>query len=105
MAARASPAATADVRRAIVMGAGEAARMLLAGIHEQGWTVLGLLDDDPAKRRARIGGVPVLGPLDAVARQGGARRGHACHRRHALGHARRSAGARWTWPAAPGCRC
>ena len=57
---------SADARRAIVMGAGAAARMLLAGIHEQGWTVLGLLDDDPAKRRTRIGPVPVLGPLDAV---------------------------------------
>jgi FlaA1/EpsC-like NDP-sugar epimerase len=56
----------ADARRAIVMGAGAAARMLLAGIHEQGWTVLGLLDDDPAKRRTRIGPVPVLGPLDAI---------------------------------------
>ena len=55
-----------EIRRAIVMGAGAAARLLLAGIHEQGWVVLGLLDDDPAKRRARIGGVPVLGPLDAV---------------------------------------
>ena len=53
-------------RRAVVMGAGQAARMLLAGIHEQGWTVLGLLDDDPAKQRARIGSVRVLGPLDAV---------------------------------------
>jgi FlaA1/EpsC-like NDP-sugar epimerase len=57
----------ADVRRAIVLGAGAAAKMLLAGIHEQGWVVLGLLDDDPAKRRARIAGVPVLGPLAAVA--------------------------------------
>jgi FlaA1/EpsC-like NDP-sugar epimerase len=56
-----------DVRRAIVMGAGAAARLLLAGIHQQGWTVVGLLDDDPAKRRARIAGVPVLGPLEAVA--------------------------------------
>jgi FlaA1/EpsC-like NDP-sugar epimerase len=55
-----------EIRRAIVMGAGAAARLLLAGIHEQGWIVLGLLDDDPAKRRARIGGVPVLGPLDAI---------------------------------------
>lgn len=55
-----------EVRRAIVMGAGAAARMLLAGIHEQGWVVLGLLDDDPAKRGARIGGVPVLGPLAAI---------------------------------------
>jgi FlaA1/EpsC-like NDP-sugar epimerase len=40
--------------------------MLLAGIHEQGWVVLGLLDDDPAKQHARIGGVPVLGTLDQV---------------------------------------
>ena len=56
----------AEVRRALVLGAGAAARLLLAGIHEQGWVVLGLLDDDPAKRRARIGGVPVLGPLEAV---------------------------------------
>ena len=54
-------------RRAIVMGAGAAARMMLAGIHEQGWTVLGLLDDDPAKQGARIGDVRVLGPLAAVA--------------------------------------
>jgi FlaA1/EpsC-like NDP-sugar epimerase len=55
-----------EIRRAIVMGAGAAARLLLAGIHEQGWIVLGLLDDDPDKRRARIGGVPVLGPLEAI---------------------------------------
>ena len=55
-----------DIRRAIVMGAGAAARLLLAGIHEQGWVVLGLLDDDPQKRRARIAGVPVLGALDAI---------------------------------------
>jgi FlaA1/EpsC-like NDP-sugar epimerase len=58
----------ADVRRAIVMGAGEAAKRLLATIHQQGWIVLGLLDDDRAKRGARIGGVPVLGPLADVAR-------------------------------------
>jgi FlaA1/EpsC-like NDP-sugar epimerase len=64
--------------------------MLLAGIHEQGWTVLGLLDDDPAKRRTRIGRVPVLGPLDAVRDK--ALRGAATHVivAHALGHARRA---------------
>ncbi|WP_369044489.1 nucleoside-diphosphate sugar epimerase/dehydratase, partial [Rubrivivax gelatinosus] len=56
-----------EIRRAVVMGAGAAARLLLAGIHEQGWIVLGLLDDDPAKQGARIAGVPVLGPLDAIA--------------------------------------
>ena len=58
----------AEVRRAIVMGAGAAAERLLASIHQQGWIVLGLLDDDPAKRGARIGGVPVLGNLADVAR-------------------------------------
>lgn len=55
-----------EARRAVVMGAGAAARLLLAGIHEQGWVVLGLLDDDPAKLGARIGGVAVLGPLEAI---------------------------------------
>ena len=42
-----------DAKRALVMGAGEAARRLLAGIHRQGWVVVGLLDDDPAKQGAR----------------------------------------------------
>lgn len=56
-----------EIRRALVLGAGEAARMLLAGIHQQGWTVLAMLDDDPAKHGARIGGVPVLGPLAMLA--------------------------------------
>ncbi|MEI2679329.1 MAG: nucleoside-diphosphate sugar epimerase/dehydratase [Burkholderiaceae bacterium] len=55
-----------EVRRAIVMGAGEAARLLVAGLPQQGWTVLGLLDDDPAKRGARISGAPVLGTLADV---------------------------------------
>ena len=55
-----------DVRRAIIMGAGEAARLLVSGLPQQGWTVLGLLDDDPAKRGARISGAPVLGRLDEL---------------------------------------
>jgi FlaA1/EpsC-like NDP-sugar epimerase len=57
---------SAEIRRALVLGAGDAAKWLLAGIHQQGWTVLGLLDDDPAKQRSRIAGVQVLGPLEAV---------------------------------------
>src|SRR5205085_6499095 len=59
----------AEVRRAVVMGAGEAARLLLAGLHQQGWSVLGLLDDDPLKRGARIAGAPILGPLQDVTRR------------------------------------
>ena len=58
---------SSEIRRAVVLGAGEAARRLLAGIHRQGWTVLALLDDDPAKQGARIAGVPVKGPLAAMA--------------------------------------
>jgi FlaA1/EpsC-like NDP-sugar epimerase len=66
-----------EIRRAIVMGAGDAARRLLAGIHQQGWIVLGLLDDDTAKQGARIAGLPVLGPLEAIADK--AVRGAATH--------------------------
>ena len=66
-----------EIRRAIVMGAGEAARRLLAGIHQQGWIVLGLLDDDPAKQGARVSGLRVLGPLAAITDK--AVRGAATH--------------------------
>ncbi len=55
-----------QVHRVLVLGAGEAARLLLAGLHQQGWVVLGLLDDDRSKHGARISGVPVLGPLSAL---------------------------------------
>jgi len=55
-----------EIRRAIVLGAGEAARLLLAGLQQQGWVVLGLLDDDRSKHGARINRVPVLGPLDLL---------------------------------------
>ncbi len=66
-----------EIRRAIVLGAGDAARRLLAGIHQQGWIVLGLLDDDPAKQGARIAGLPVLGALESIADK--AVRGAATH--------------------------
>ena len=57
-----------EPRRAIVLGAGEAARRLVAGIHmRDGWTVLALLDDDPAKQGERVGGIPVLGRLADLA--------------------------------------
>jgi FlaA1/EpsC-like NDP-sugar epimerase len=57
---------TAGMRRALVLGAGDAARLLLAGIQHEGWVVVGLLDDDPTKQRTRVAGLPVLGPLTAV---------------------------------------
>lgn len=55
-------------RCAVVMGAGEAARLLLAGLRLEGWAVLGLFDDDPAKKGARVLGAPVIGTLEDVAR-------------------------------------
>jgi FlaA1/EpsC-like NDP-sugar epimerase len=76
----------AEIKRALVLGAGEAARRLVAGIHQQGWIVLGLLDDDPVKQGARIAGLPVLGPLQAVQDKGV--RGAATHLIIALPSAR-----------------
>ena len=64
--ARSRIAGRGEIRRAVVLGAGEAARLLVAGLQQQGWAVLGLLDDDRSKHGARIGNVPVLGPLDAL---------------------------------------
>ena len=53
-----------EARRAIVLGAGEAARRLVGAIHRRdGWTVLALLDDDPAKQGLRITGVTVQGKV------------------------------------------
>ena len=61
--------AEGEPRRAIVLGAGQAARGLVAGIHRRdGWSVLALLDDDPAKKGLRIGGIPVLGAIADLAR-------------------------------------
>lgn len=53
----------AETRRALVLGAGDAGRRVIAGIQHEGWTVVGLLDDDPDKQDSRVAGVPVLGPL------------------------------------------
>jgi lipopolysaccharide/colanic/teichoic acid biosynthesis glycosyltransferase len=56
-------------RRALVLGAGDMARRLIAGIHmHDGWTVLAILDDDPAARGRRIAGIPVWGRIDEVSR-------------------------------------
>lgn len=51
-------------RRAIVLGAGAAGRRVVSTIHRRdGWTVLAMLDDDPAKQGLRIAGVLVQGTL------------------------------------------
>ena len=57
-----------ELRRAIVLGAGEAARRLVGAIHRRdGWTVLALLDDDPAKHGLRFSGVVVQGGIADLA--------------------------------------
>ncbi|NCT83539.1 MAG: polysaccharide biosynthesis protein [Comamonadaceae bacterium] len=61
-----------EQRRALVMGAGDAGRLLVAGIqHNQGWVVVGFLDDAPAKQGGRVAGLPVLGPLMRAQDQAG----------------------------------
>jgi FlaA1/EpsC-like NDP-sugar epimerase len=61
-----------EQRRALVMGAGDAGRLLVAGIqHSQGWVVVGFLDDDPDKQGGRVAGLPVLGDLDHARRLAG----------------------------------
>jgi len=57
-----------ESHRALVMGAGQAGRLAVAGVQHQGWVVVGWLDDDPLKRDVRVAGIPVLGPLDQLAR-------------------------------------
>lgn len=53
-----------EQRRALILGAGDAGRLLVAGIqHNRGWVVVGFLDDDVNKRGARVAGLPVLGDL------------------------------------------
>jgi FlaA1/EpsC-like NDP-sugar epimerase len=57
--------------RAIVVGGGEAGRELIASMLRdplRQWHPVAILDDDPAKRRRRIRGVPVLGTTYELAR-------------------------------------
>ena len=64
MGARSDPQ---PLRQAIVMGAGETARRLLAGLHRrQGWHVVALLDDNPTLQGMRMAGVPVVGSLARI---------------------------------------
>jgi len=58
-----------DSEPVLVMGAGAAGSALLRDMAtSRRWRAVGLLDDDPAKLRLQLQGVPVLGRLDDVAR-------------------------------------
>jgi FlaA1/EpsC-like NDP-sugar epimerase len=60
----------------LIVGAGSAAALLLRALKHQDLPVVGLVDDDPAKQKTKLYGLPVLGMIDQlpeVARRSGAR--------------------------------
>ena len=63
------PVAAGGPARVLIIGAGDAGEMVLREILRmpvERYRVVGFLDDDPAKRRARIHGVDVLGTTQQV---------------------------------------
>jgi len=65
------PIANGGLVRLLIVGAGDAAEAVLREIRrmpEQRYRVVGLVDDDPAKAKARIHGAPVLGPVSSLPR-------------------------------------
>jgi FlaA1/EpsC-like NDP-sugar epimerase len=57
-------------KRLFLVGAGHAAQMIIRETREveTGYAVIGCVDDDPLKKGLRIMGVPVLGPIEALAK-------------------------------------
>lgn len=58
-----------SVRRVLLVGAGAAGNLVARELRRQGTkrlNVVGFLDDDPAKRHAKIQGHPVLGPIEEL---------------------------------------
>jgi FlaA1/EpsC-like NDP-sugar epimerase len=59
---------TSPKKKAIVVGAGDAAERLLKDLPNSGYAAVALVDDDRQKLGARIHGVPVLGSIDDLPR-------------------------------------
>src|ERR1019366_398708 len=57
-------------KRLLLVGAGHAAQMIIRETQEveTGYQVIGCVDDNPLKKGLRILGVPVLGPVEALAK-------------------------------------
>jgi FlaA1/EpsC-like NDP-sugar epimerase len=53
-------------KRVLLYGASDTARALIAFLHDSAIAVVGVIDDDPAKRGTQLGGVPVIGPADVA---------------------------------------
>jgi len=63
------PASEAGVRRVLIVGAGNAAETVIREIHRmpvEQYRVVGLVDDNPAKKGLLIHGIPVLGPCEEM---------------------------------------
>ena len=61
-----------DGQPVLILGAGDAAAMLLKDLSRSSvWRAVGLLDDDAAKHGRRLADVPILGPLASVAGHAG----------------------------------
>ena len=63
------PVAPEGVRRVLIVGAGDAAEAIVREIHRmrvERYLVVGMVDDDPAKRSITIHGVPVLGTTEDI---------------------------------------
>jgi len=60
----------ATSKRLLLVGAGHAAQMIIRETQEveTGYRVLACVDDNPLKKGLRVLGVPVLGPVEALAR-------------------------------------
>ncbi|MGD1213723.1 MAG: nucleoside-diphosphate sugar epimerase/dehydratase [Terriglobales bacterium] len=63
-------------KRLLLVGAGHAAQMIIRETQEveTGYQVIGCVDDNPLKKGLRILGVPVLGPVEALAKAVGQHR-------------------------------
>jgi FlaA1/EpsC-like NDP-sugar epimerase len=63
-------------KRLLLVGAGHAAQMIIreTQVVETGYRVIGCVDDNPLKKGLRVLGVPVLGPVEALAKAVGKHR-------------------------------
>jgi FlaA1/EpsC-like NDP-sugar epimerase len=65
------PISSEGVRRVLIVGAGDAAEAVIREINRMRvdrFRVVGLVDDDPAKRDLHIHGLPILGTIDDIPR-------------------------------------
>jgi len=63
------PVSAESLRRVLLIGAGDAAEAIIREIHRmrvERYRVIGMVDDDPAKRKLIIHGIPVLGKTDEI---------------------------------------